>query len=54
MNGQDEKRDGSSPAKPEDKPSNTAPDAVKDPSEKTEGKPGEGGSQGGETDPGAG
>lgn len=36
-----------------EKPANTAPDAVKDPNEKTDGKPGEPG-QGGETDPGAG
>lgn len=35
------------------KPANTAPDAVKDPNEKTDGKPGDPG-QGGETDPGAG
>ncbi|MCJ2014433.1 hypothetical protein [Methylobacterium sp. J-076] len=39
--------------KPEDRPKNIAPDAVKDPNEKTEGKPGEGTkSQNGETDPG--
>lgn len=40
---------------PKDKPANTAPDAVKDPNEKTEGKPGlgpQGGDQGGEADPG--
>ncbi|MFY9291457.1 MAG: hypothetical protein WAP03_12280 [Methylorubrum rhodinum] len=36
-----------------EKPANTAPDAVKDPNEKTEGKPGDPG-QGDETDPGAG
>lgn len=35
------------------KPANTAPDAVKDPNEKTDGKPGAPG-QGDETDPGAG
>ena len=57
MNGQNgddrepdrERRDGA-------KPANSAPDAVKDPNEKTEGKPGEGpaggGRQRGETDPG--
>ena len=42
-------------AKPE-KPKNVAPDAVKDPNEKTEGHPGAGpsggGSQNDETDPG--
>ena len=40
-----------------DKPANTAPDAVKDPSEKTEGKPGagpDGGAREDETDPGGG
>lgn len=41
---------------PKDKPANTAPDAVKDPNEKTDGKPGEGpkggGQPDGETDPG--
>ncbi|SFG61049.1 hypothetical protein [Methylobacterium gossipiicola] len=46
-------------AKPaEKKPANTAPDAVKDPNEKTDGKPGLGPSGGnkpdGETDPGGG
>ncbi len=41
-----ERRDG-------DKPANSAPDAVMDPNEKTDGKPGAPG-QGGETDPGAG
>ena len=39
------------------KPANVAPDAVKDPNEKTEGKPGEGpkggGTQRDETDPGS-
>ncbi len=35
------------------KPANSAPDAVKDPNEKTDGKPGVP-SQGDETDPGAG
>ena len=35
------------------KPANSAPDAVKDPSEKTDGKPGVP-AQGDETDPGAG
>lgn len=35
------------------KPANSAPDAVKDPNEKTDGKPGDP-RQGGETDPGAG
>lgn len=43
---------------PKDKPVNTAPDAVKDPNEKTGGKPGEGGDgsgQGGnDADPGGG
>ncbi|MBE7248260.1 hypothetical protein ACLBX9_14945 [Methylobacterium sp. A49B] len=43
-------------AKP-DKPKNVAPDAVKDPNEKTEGKPGmgppAGGTQRDETDPGS-
>jgi len=42
----------------ETKPANTAPDAVKDPNEKTDGKPGLGPSGGktpdGETDPGGG
>lgn len=42
----DERRKG-------EKPANSAPDAVKDPNEKTDGKPGDPG-QGGETDPGAG
>lgn len=41
---------------PKGKPANTAPDAVKDPNEKTDGKPGEGpkggGQPDGETDPG--
>jgi len=38
---------------PKDKPANVAADAVKDPNEKTEGKPGEGpASQNDETDPG--
>lgn len=54
MSGQDkdgrdtdrERRDG-------DKPTSSAPDAVKDPNEKTDGKPGAPG-QGDETDPGAG
>lgn len=54
MNGQNaddrepdrERRDGA-------KPANSAPDAVKDPNEKTDGKPGVP-SQGDETDPGAG
>ena len=41
-----ERRDGT-------KPANSAPDAVKDPNEKTDGKPGVP-SQGDETDPGAG
>jgi len=40
-----------------EKPKNVAPDAVKDPNEKTEGKPGHGTSTGGtqhdETDPGS-
>lgn len=36
------------------KPKNVAPDAVKDPNEKTGGKPGHGGSEGGDADPGAG
>ncbi|MGH1569611.1 hypothetical protein ACRAWG_01715 [Methylobacterium sp. P31] len=40
-----------------DKPKNAAPDAVKDPTEKTEGKPGmglpAGGTQQDETDPGS-
>ncbi len=44
------------PAK--DKPANTAPDAVMDPNEKTDGKPGQGPKGGaqpdGETDPGGG
>ena len=39
---------------PKDRPKNTAPDAVKDPNEKTSGKPGEGPKgQNGETDPGS-
>lgn len=38
---------------PPKKPANIAPDAVKDPNEKTDGKPGVP-SQGNETDPGAG
>ncbi len=39
---------------PEKKPANIAPDAVKDPNEKTEGKPGTGpAGQNGETDPGS-
>ena len=54
MSERDEKRDEPPPRKPGDKPANTAPDAVTDPSEKTDGKPGQGGSQGDETDPGAG
>lgn len=38
----------------EDRPKNAAPDAVKDPNEKTDGKPGEGPkSQNDETDPGS-
>ncbi|CAO4139036.1 MULTISPECIES: hypothetical protein [Methylorubrum] len=41
-----ERRDGT-------KPANSAPDAVKDPNEKTDGKPGAP-AQGDETDPGAG
>ncbi|ABY29375.1 hypothetical protein [Methylorubrum extorquens] len=41
-----ERRDGH-------KPANSAPDAVKDPNEKTDGKPGVP-AQGDETDPGAG
>ncbi len=43
--------------KPDDKPANIAPDAVKDPNEKTEGHPGAGpkggGTQRDETDPGS-
>ncbi|GJD76887.1 hypothetical protein [Methylobacterium gregans] len=43
--------------KPDDKPANIAPDAVKDPNEKTEGHPGKGpqggGTQRDETDPGS-
>ena len=40
--------------KPETKPANIAPDAVKDPNEKTEGKPGAGPKgQNDETDPGS-
>lgn len=55
MSDHDKKRDEPPvPRKPDDKPANTAPDAVTDPSEKTDGKPGEVGSQGGETDPGGG
>ncbi|MCJ2036948.1 hypothetical protein [Methylobacterium sp. J-068] len=46
----------SSKAVPKGKPANAAPDAVMDPNEKTEGKPGEGPKGGaqpdGETDPG--
>ena len=45
----------SSDTKPE-KPKNVAPDAVKDPNEKTDGKPGlgpSGGNQNDETDPGS-
>lgn len=40
-------------AETDGKRANTAPDAVKDPNEKTDGKPGDPG-QGDETDPGAG
>lgn len=43
--------------KSDDKPANIAPDAVKDPNEKTEGHPGKGpqggGTQRDETDPGS-
>ncbi|MBX9931304.1 MAG: hypothetical protein K2Y56_07170 [Methylobacterium sp.] len=42
--------------KPAKKPANVAPDAVKDPNEKTDGKPGlggQGGSADNETDPGS-
>lgn len=46
------------PTKPEGKPANSAPDAVMDPNEKTDGKPGEGpkggNTQNDETDPGGG
>lgn len=49
-------RDETPPASPPKKPANIAPDAVKDPNEKTDGKPGLGGGSGepsdGETDPG--
>lgn len=48
-------RDETPPASPK-KPANIAPDAVKDPNEKTDGKPGMGGTGGkssdNETDPG--
>ena len=43
--------------KDRDKPKNTAPDAVKDPNEKTEGHPGmgpQGGGKGEDADPGGG
>ncbi|SFK94582.1 hypothetical protein [Methylorubrum salsuginis] len=46
-------RDSSDTDKDGGKPANSAPDAVKDPNEKTDGKPGVPG-QGDETDPGAG
>ncbi len=46
------------PPKPAGEPANSAPDAVMDPNEKTDGKPGEGpkggGTQNDETDPGGG
>lgn len=46
-------KDSSETDKDGGKPANAAPDAVKDPNEKTDGKPGVPG-QGDETDPGAG
>lgn len=49
------REDGKPGTEPPKKPANIAPDAVKDPNETTEGKPGEGPSGGGqhdETDPG--
>ncbi|MCP1535110.1 MULTISPECIES: hypothetical protein [Methylorubrum] len=51
QNGDDRETD----REPQDghKPANSAPDAVKDPNEKTDGKPGVP-AQGDETDPGAG
>lgn len=51
----DKDKDETEPAeRPErDKPVNRAPDAVKDPNEKTDGRPSDPG-QGGETDPGSG
>lgn len=52
-----EKTSEESPSSSSKKPANVAPDAVKDPNEKTEGKPGMGGGSGkpsdGETDPGS-
>ncbi|XYD10784.1 hypothetical protein R1A27_10200 [Methylobacterium sp. NMS12] len=49
--------DGRETGSQPDKPKNVAPDAVKDPNEKTEGKPGHGtpfgGKQNDETDPGS-
>ena len=49
--------DRKSDSEPPKKPANIAPDAVKDPNEKTEGKPGAGPAGGGtqrdETDPGS-
>ncbi len=54
MNGQDgDDREKDWERRGGDKPANSAPDAVKDPNEKTDGKPGVP-SQGDETDPGAG
>lgn len=51
MDGKKESLDA--PERDGDKPANSAPDAVKDPNEKTDGKPGAP-AQGDETDPGAG
>ncbi|MFF8800691.1 MULTISPECIES: hypothetical protein [Methylobacteriaceae] len=54
MDGRDEKdRETSRERGDGDKPANSAPDAVKDPNEKTDGKPGVP-AQGDETDPGSG
>ncbi|MEA1832035.1 hypothetical protein U8607_08060 [Methylobacterium durans] len=56
--GDDRRDDREAADRPKGKPANIAPDAVKDPNEKTEGKPGLGGGGGSqsedETDPGSG
>lgn len=54
MDGRDDGAPGTGRERGEaDKPANSAPDAVKDPNEKTDGKPGVP-AQGDETDPGSG
>lgn len=52
--GDDERERSERGEPPEERPANAAPDAVKDPNEKTEGKPGLGpqGTGTGEADPG--